>query len=399
MLKIAVISRYFPSSGEPWQGRSAYQTLRFLARSADVQVFFPNAQYPSLLRPRSRMYEALDSSYATPDVKVSYYDYPALPLVSRPFNGWTAARVLLPHVRSFAPDVIFNYFLYPEGFTALQIGKMLRAPVVVEAIGSDINDISDRISSALTRTVLRGADMVAAVSEDLRQKAVDMGAPAEKTRTVRNGCDLAVFHVRDQLSTRKSLQIVSDIEVVVYIGRLDLKKGLRELVKAASVLHSQRPLMHVYLVGAGPDRSLVENLIEAAGAASYIHLPGACAPDDVALWMAAADVVTLPSYMEGSPNVVLEALACGRPVVATNVGGIPELLTSECGFLVPPRDSSALAQAMASVLDRRWDPNAISAKTSRSWDTVAAELLEMFESLVDSRRGVKIHPTDHPGRK
>ncbi len=87
MLKIAVVTRYFPSSAEPFQGRSAYQTLRVLAREADVQVFYPNAAYPSLIKPRSRSYDQLDTSYSPPDVKVNYYNFPALPLVSRPFNG------------------------------------------------------------------------------------------------------------------------------------------------------------------------------------------------------------------------------------------------------------------------------------------------------------------------
>jgi glycosyltransferase involved in cell wall biosynthesis len=104
--------------------------------------------------------------------------------------------------------------------------------------------------------------------------------------------------------------------------------------------------------------------------------------------MAAADLVTLPSYMEGCPNVVLEALASGRPVVATKVGGIPEMMSDECGQLVRPGDSQALAQALASVLDKSWDAEAISARGRRSWETVAAELLDIFESLVSSRKEV-----------
>ena len=102
-MKIAVITRYFPSSAEPWQGRSAYQTLRVLARETDLHVFYPNASYPSLLKPRSRNYNQLDASFNPPDVLASYYDFPALPLLSRPFNGWMAARTLLPHVRQYAP--------------------------------------------------------------------------------------------------------------------------------------------------------------------------------------------------------------------------------------------------------------------------------------------------------
>ena len=242
MLKIAVVTRYFPSSAEPWQGRSVYQTLRVLAREADVRVFFPNAAYPSWLKPRSRSYEKLDPSYSPPDVKVSYYDYPALPLVSRPMNGWMAARVLLPHVRGFAPDLIFSCFLYPDGYAALKIGKALSVPVVAMSIGSDINRIGDPVSARHTRTVLREADFVVTVSGDLRTKAVAMGASPEKSRAIVNGCDLSVFHVRDRVEARQRLGIDPTEEAVVYIGRMDIKKGLRELVEAAASLRPERPI-------------------------------------------------------------------------------------------------------------------------------------------------------------
>ena len=169
---------------------------------------------------------------------------------------------------------------------------------------------------------------------------------------------------------------------MVYIGRMDVKKGLRELVEAAASLRLLRPDLHVYMVGEGPDRPLIESAIQANNAANYIHALPECTFDDVAVWMAAANLVTLPSYMEGCPNVVLEALACGRPVVATNVGGIPEIMSDECGRLVPPREPVELAHALASVLDRTWNAMAISA----SWSAVAAELLEIFESLVSIRQ-------------
>ena len=357
MLKIAVVTAHFPSSGQRTHGRPAYQTLRVLSGKSDVRVFYPHAAYPSWLKPRSRMYDALDTSYSLPDVKVDYYNYPVLPLVSRPFNGWMAARVLLPHVRSFAPDLIFSYFLYPDGYAALKIGN-----------------------------VLREADFLVAISDDLRKRMVAMGAPPEKTRAILSGCDLSVFHVRDRLEARQKLHIDPAAEAVVYIGRMDVKKGLRELVEAAASLRLLRPDLHVYMVGEGPDRPLIESAIQANNAANYIHALPECTFDDVAVWMAAANLVTLPSYMEGCPNVVLEALACGRPVVATNVGGIPEIMSDECGRLVPPREPVELAHALASVLDRTWNAMAISAHWSRSWSAVAAELLEIFESLVSIRQ-------------
>jgi glycosyltransferase involved in cell wall biosynthesis len=237
-----------------------------------------------------------------------------------------------------------------------------------------------------TRTVLRGIHFLVTVSSDLRNKALGMGATAEKSRAVVNGCDLAVFHPRDRLQARKKLEIDFDAEAVVYIGRMDVRKGLRELVQAAASLRTQRSRLHVYLVGEGPDRPEIEGAIQASDAAGYIHMLPGCAFDDVALWMAAADLVTLPSYMEGCPNVVLEALACGRPVVATHVGGIPEILSAECGRLVAPRDAASLATALAEVLDLTWDAAQISAHGSRSWSMVAAELMDIFESLVVKRQ-------------
>jgi glycosyltransferase involved in cell wall biosynthesis len=386
MLKIAAVTAHFPSSEQPTHGRPAFQTLRVLSSSSDVRVFYPHAVYPSILKPRSRIYSALDTSYSLPDVKVGYYDYLALPLVSRPFNGQIAAHALLPHVRRFAPDLIFSYFLYPDGYAALKIGKALSVPVVVTGVGSDVHSIGDRFSAMRTRAVLRKADFLVAISEDLRKRMVAMGAPPEKTRTIVSGCDLSVFHPMDRLEARQRLRIDPASEAVVYIGRMDIKKGLRELVEATASLHPERPNLHVYLIGEGADRPIIENAIQANNAAGYIHALPECTFDEVAVWMTAADLVTLPSYIEGCPNVVLEALACGRPVVATSVGGIPEIMSDQSGRLVPPREPVALAQALASVLDRTWDAQAISAHGGRNWSTVAAELLEIFEALVSNRQ-------------
>ncbi len=140
------------------------------------------------------------------------------------------------------------------------------------------------------------------------------------------------------------------------------------------------------MVGAGPDRDHVASAIDAADARGYVHLVPPCAPDEVATWMTAADVVTLPSYMEGCPNVVLEALACGRPLVATRVGGIPEIMDEDCGRLIPPRDAAALTEALDAVLGSTWNAADISRGHSRSWTAVSAELLDIFESVAAQRQ-------------
>jgi teichuronic acid biosynthesis glycosyltransferase TuaC len=390
MLRIAVLTRYFPSSGEPWQGRSAYQTVRVLSQQAEVEVFYPHASYPAWLTPRTRLYSSLDKSFTPPDVHVEYFNFLALPLVSRPINGFMAARPLLEPVRAFKPDVIFSIFLYPDAYAALRIGEQLSVPVVAMGIGSDIHSIRDPISAMYTRKVLRGADFLVTVSEDLRQKALAMGASPERSRSVLNGCDLSAFRAMDRAEARRTLKLDPDAATVVYIGRMDVRKGLRELVEASAKVHARRPNLQVYLVGEGADRPQVRSAIEAQGAGAYIHDLPACPPDEVAVWMAAADLVTLPSYMEGCPNVVLEALACGRPVVATTVGGIPEIMSNQCGRLVPPRDAAALAEALNAVLDHPWDAAEISSHWGRSWNTVANELMDIFNSVTARKAAVHV---------
>ena len=386
MLRVAVVTAHFPSSAQPTHGRPAVETMRMLSGKVDVQVFYPHPAYPSLLRPRSRIYNSFDPLYQVPGVKVGYFDYPVLPLLSRPFNGSTAAWVLLPHVRRFAPDLVFSYVLYPDGYAALQIARALSVPAIVMGVGSDVHSIGDRFSAMRTRTVLREADFLVAISDDLRRRMVAMGAAPAKTAAIVSGCDTAVFHPMDRIDARSKLGIDPDIEAVVYIGRMDLRKGLRELVDAAAALHRVRPGLHVYLIGAGPDRPVIESRIASHGAGGYIHALPECLFDEVAVWMTAADLVTLPSYMEGCPNVVLEALACGRPVVATSVGGIPEIMNAECGQLIAPRDAQALAQALAAVLDKEWDAESICAHGGRSWSAVAAELLALFESILSAQK-------------
>lgn len=398
MLRIAVVTRYFPSSAEPWQGRSAYQTLRLLARETELHVFYPNAAYPRMFKPRRSINSGFDPAFKTADVKASYHDVPALPLLSRPLNGWMAARILLPLVRGFEPDLVFSFFAYPDGYAALKLGRALGIPVAVMNIGSDINNIGDPISAMHTRTVLRESDFVLTVCENLRDKALSMGANALRSRSIVNGCDFSVFHVGSRQDARLKLQIEPDAKMIVYIGRLDVNKGLRELVDAAASLRPAHPGLRVYVVGEGPDRAVIENAIQTKNAAGYIHVMPGCSFDAVAVWMSAADLVTLPSYMEGCPNVVIEAQACGRPVVATNVGGIPEILDNECGLLVPPRDSAALADALSSVLDRNWDAKAISTHWNRSWSVVAAELFDIFNSLVSASKSSTIPLSMSQGR-
>jgi glycosyltransferase involved in cell wall biosynthesis len=293
---------------------------------------------------------------------------------------------VLPYVREFRPDVILNYIVYPDGYAALRVAKALGVPVVVTAIGSDLNKIPDPICGVLTRRVLRGADGVVTVSGDLLKTALRLGARAERSRAILNGCDTSIFYNRDRGEARRRLGIKEDGDALVYVGRLDVAKGLRELVEAVAGLRVRRPGIRCYIVGDGPAKRVLTEAIAKHGVGEAIVLVPSCGTQEVALWMGAADVVTLPSYREGCPNVVIEALASGRPVVASNVGGIPELMDESGGRLVPAMDAKALEVALDEVLAQTWDAAEISSRHSRSWSDVADAVEDVMEKVLSARR-------------
>ena len=380
-MRLLIVTSQFPIAGEPNRGRPIHQTVRELSKLADVRVLSPVARYPRWARPRSYLFRASDPAHTLPDCDVRYVEYPALPLLTRPFNGWLCARTLHAPLREFAPDVVLSYWLYPDAFGAMRAARCARLPLVVGARGSDLR-VRDAVSRRLTRPVLHAAKRILVVSEDLGRVAErDYDADPARIRAIPNGCDATIFHPRDRCEARAALGIDADAELVVYVGRLVPEKGLRELLDAMATLAPQRQKLQLALVGEGPMRAELDAKV-AADPTLRVHLPGAQGPHEVARWMAASDLVTLPSYSEGHPNVLVEALACGRPVVATPVGGIPEVVDADCGLLVAARDPVALAAGLRDALERQWDDGALSRRFSRGWDAVAADTLRACEEAL-----------------
>jgi teichuronic acid biosynthesis glycosyltransferase TuaC len=224
------------------------------------------------------------------------------------------------------------------------------------------------------------------VSGDLLKTARNMGAPAERSHAILNGCDTSIFSPACKDQSRKALGLPMGGQMLLYVGRLDVRKGLKELIEATGRLRGQWADLRCFIVGDGPDRPILMKAIELENGKDWIKLIPSCSTKQVALWMAAADLVTLPSYAEGCPNVVLEALASGRPVVATNVGGIPEIMDESVGRLVPPKDVSSLTAALNEVLSQDWNADAIAKRRTRGWSAVADAVEQNLQQIADSFR-------------
>lgn len=382
-MRVLVVTSQFPIRDEPTRGRPIVQTVQPLARLATVRVVSPIAVYPRWAQPGSYMAHAPGAPDGL-DCDVEYPSYPTLPGVARPLNGWLCARAIDDALARFRPDVVLSYWLYPDAYGAMLAARRAGVPLVAGARGSDIR-VRDAISRRLTGQVVRAAHRLLVVSEDLGRMAVQRyGADEARVRVIPNGCDAATFHLADRAAARLSLGIAPDAELVLYVGRLVPEKGLRELFGAINQLAVQRPKLQLALVGGGPMRGELDAL---AAGGSNVRLAGPLAPEAVAQWMAAADVVTLPSYSEGHPNVLIEALACGRPVVATDVGGIPEVVDAASGVLIRPRDVADLSRGLDVALAQGWDEAALSRRFSRNWSRVAEETLaQCADVLAEARR-------------
>lgn len=381
-MRILMVTSQFPIAGEPTRGRPLAQTAAELAKLATLRVLSPVATYPTWSRPRSYVYHAPGPPEGGTVCDTRYVAYPALPALSRPFNGWLCGRALLHEAREFRPDVILSYWLYPDAAGGRRVARQLGVPFVAGSRGSDIR-VRDRISRWLTRPVVRDAQRLLVVSRDLGRLAVsEYGADPDRVRVIPNGCDASVFKRGDRADARRTLGLSADETIVLYVGRLVPEKGLRELVSAVRELRGERENLRLVMVGDGPMR---DELARVAAEEPWLTLPGAQPPTEVAHWMVAANLITLPSYSEGHPNVLVEALACGRAVVATPVGGIPEVVDEACGVLVPTRNARALALGLDEALRRDWDEAALSQRFSRGWDDVARDTLRACEEVAETR--------------
>ena len=380
-VKVTVVTPYFPTSAESYRGHSAFHTLTYLKEFADVEVICPLTSYAGLHQ--FRTYKPQDLSYRPPGIPTTYFEYPAIPLLTRPFNAAVCERYLEPYLAKSRPDVILNYWLYPEGLAAVRAGHAMGVPVVVGSIGSDLRRIPDPISRRLVKRTLTDADRIITVSDELRRRAIALGTEPEKVVSILNGCDTAIFHPGPREQARRAASAADDHELILYVGSLLESKGLYELTKAFSSIARSRPNARLVFIGEGPARKGIVNKSDAAGILGRVMMLGRQPSTTVADWLRAANVFCLPSHSEGCPNVIVEALACACPVVATDVGGIPELVKEGCGILVPPHDPEALAKALETALSRNWDYEAIGRISRRGWKQVAEETFAVCSAALE----------------
>jgi glycosyltransferase involved in cell wall biosynthesis len=385
-MRVVVVTKIFPSSLEPLSAPFNRHQVGELARWCEVEVLaaIPHVPFARALSvpARAARLARLPARERVHGVDVTYVRQLYVPRVGLPVAVPLYLASLHPHCdRLRAADVILATWAYPDGCASVLAARSLGKPCVVKVHGTDVNVVlGSGAARRIAAHVLPLADALVAVSRPLADQLVELGVAPDRVHHVTNGVDSSLFFPRDRAEERAGLDVPGDARVVLFVGRVEPQKGIGELLDAFERLRARVPRAMLVLVGDCARRSDV--LARAARWGSSVRVLGPQPPESVASWMGACDVLALPSWAEGTPNVVLESLACGRPVVATRVGGIPDILHDDrAGLLVPPRDPRALADALASALHATWDENVVRACGPRSWRDSAAALCEVLESV------------------
>jgi teichuronic acid biosynthesis glycosyltransferase TuaC len=377
VLRVLAITKIFPNAAEPLSAPFNRQQFAALATRCDLQVmgtipWFPGAALVSRWSSAGRLAE-VPRHEIIDGIQVCHPRTLFVPRLAHGAWGPMYAASIAPQLIRYrgAVDVVLGSWAYPDGFAAVIAAKLLGVPCVVKLHGSDINVIA-RLPGPrkLSGWALPRASRIVAVSRALAEAAAVLGVRRDRIDIVMNGVDASLFHPRDRKAARDELGL-PDHPLVLYVGNLKPEKGVLDLATAWPHVVRDHPHAKLVFVGDGPARAALS-----AQATPGIELVGAKALSDIPIWMAAADLIVLPSHAEGTPNVVLEALACGRRCVATSVGGIPDLLTtSQLGTLVPPHEPEALARAIGDALQSPYDAGEVARLGAHGgWDASAAAL-------------------------
>jgi glycosyltransferase involved in cell wall biosynthesis len=309
-------------------------------------------------------------------------------------------RALLKTLRRQRPDydLIHCHTVFDLGLAGLELRKAFGLPLVVTVYGTDVNWLSEEAErraapgiAEATRRVLNGADRVICVSRDLADKVHLLGTPKEKIHWIPNGVDTNLFTHGDLQQERKNLGWPDTKKVVLFVGNVIETKGVGDLVDAVSEIEKGEKRVPDYLVliaglGGEFERKL-QDRVSQRRLESKIRFLGPQPYDKVHTLMRACDILCLPSWREGWPLVLVEAMACGRPVVATRTGGIPEIVTGpELGILCEPRNPPDLADALTKALDQQWDSELLIAHANNySYDKIARQIEDIYQKVLEEK--------------
>lgn len=391
-IRLLTITNLYPSVDQPRHGIFVEQRLRQLVATGKL-----GAQVVAL-RPDGRAFLSRPPtdgelrSEVRHGIQVEYVRVPTLPWVTNWIDPWLWANAAEAAVRRLLgrerhASILDAHFLYPDGVAAVVLARRLGLPVVMTARGSDVNVKCDNpVMRSWVRWAANNCSALVAVSQALANRLASSNIRAPRMEVLRNGVDLEQFRPGDRLRCRDRFNIAD--RLVVSVGHLVPEKGHHIAIDAISDL----PDTGLLIVGEGTARAMLEGRVRDLGLQSRVRFLGNVPHQDMAEIYNAADALALPSLREGLPNVVLESLACGTRVAATDVGGIGEIVVSPvAGRLFRERTPSALRSALEALFADAVDVEQTRRFAERfSWEGIVEKQLQLYRDVLSERHSATL---------
>ncbi|GAB2578976.1 glycosyltransferase [Dyella jejuensis] len=351
-MKVLILTNLFPTPWDPLRGAFNRQQFERLGQLHEVDVITAVDFRERLGDPRGQV----DAGH----LHTGHFVFVFPPGIGRSLHAlcwllslwWQCGS----RIRKAGYDCMLVSWAYPDGAAAGWLARRLGIPYVLKVHGNDLNvQANHMLRRPQIRSALTGAAGVVAVSRALAAKAIALGAHPSNVHVLYNGVDTSIFSPEERLRSRARLGFSTYSPMLLFVGNLKASKGCLDLLEAFPALLAAQPLARLVYVGTGAARAALLARAKALGCLDHVEMAGAVVHAELGDWFRAADLVCLPSHNEGVPNVVLEAMACGTPVVASHVGGIPEVVPEYAGILVPPHQRQALSAALIEASARRWN--------------------------------------------
>ena len=392
-IRLLTFSTLYPNAARPNHGVFVENRLRHLLASGQAvsTVVAPVPYFPSRDARFGEWarYAAAPAAETRNGIEVLHPRYLSIPKIGMSVAPYLLYRAIIPFLQRMLTsghqfDAIDAHYFYPDCVAAVWLGRRLGLPVVVTARGSDVTQLPEySIPRRLIRGAIAGSSAMITVSAGLKDALLELGAPADKVTVLRNGVDTALFHPPvDRDALRRSLGLTR--RTLVSVGLLIDRKGHHRTIEAMKRL----PEYELLIVGEGPERDRLSALIARFGLTDRVRLLGSRPHAELPRLYGAADASVLASSREGWANVLLESMACGTPVVASNIPGNPEVVRiRDAGLIVRDNTPDGIAAGVRSL----FDPLPARAATRAyaepfSWDETTDGQLRLFRRVIGAGR-------------
>lgn len=381
---IVIVSNLYPNQFEKTRGLFIKQLTDSLAKHREMTVVSPTPFNPlELLKPKTSRLPLLE---VIDGISVYHPRYIVIPKLFRSLTGYFFAlgikKTLKRLYKNGKADIISAHWVYPDGFGARLVAKQLKIPIAIHALGCDINEYTKfKLRRKLIKKALQQSDINIVKSHELKNKIVSLGVDKNKTKVIHNGVDQKKFKRVETQRARQQLKLEQNETYCLFVGNFQIEKGLDYLIHAFSKLNDSS--IKLLVIGSGPLQEHIEQQVKLFNLQDRISLIGRVPHELIPTYLAAANLLCLPSLREGCPNVVLEALSCGTPVVASDVGAVSDIISKpEFGIVVPPQDEHALAKGIIKGLEI--NKQSMPLFNWYDWNKNAELILNEFDRIINS---------------